>query len=116
MKHVWQSITAGPGRLVNDHYFRAVDSGNWRGCRLAITLNKVTHELPLQLVHDVICNLAAVIVSLVDDRAFFILLRVIIASEVCVPRAGRVRKPDISQLPPGKLVNQPAIVFDPRAR
>ena len=99
MKHVRQGVAPGTCRLVDDHYLRPIDSGDRRGRRLAVTLHKVAHQFSIQFVDDVIRNLAAVIVSLVDDRAVFVLLRVVVTSEVGVTGAGGIRKPNVGQFP-----------------
>src|SRR5256885_9790455 len=97
MEHVRQGIAAGTGGLVNDHHLWSIDTGNWRCGWLAVTLHEIAHQLSIQLVHNIIRDLSTVIITLVDDRAVFVLLRVIITSEVCIARACSVRQPNVSQ-------------------
>ena len=83
---------------------------------LAVALRKETHQFSVQFADDVIGHLSALVVTLIYNRAFFVLLRIVVASESRVTRAGRVGKPDVGQAATGKLVNQAAIVFDPCSR
>src|SRR6267143_5701490 len=97
MEHVRQRVAAGTGRLVDDHHLRSVDSGNWGSGRLTVSLHEVAHEFSIQLIHNVIRDLTSVVISLINDRALFILLRKVIASEVGITGTGRIRKPNIRQ-------------------
>ena len=77
---------------------------------------KYAHELPAQLLDDVVRDLAALIVSLVDDRALLVLLREVVAVERRVTGARGVRQPHVGELAAGKLVHEMAIVVDPCLR
>src|SRR5205823_2658867 len=111
MEHIWQGVATGASRLVDDHHLRSINAGDRRSRRLAVALDEVTHQFSIQFVHDVVRDLSAVIVTLVDDRAVLVLLRIVITSEVRVARAPSVWQPNVSQPPIGKLINYPAIVF-----
>src|SRR5262245_39946015 len=97
MEHKRQGVTARTGRLVDDHHLWAVNSRDGRGSRLAVALREVAHQLSLEFVNDVIRDLSPVIVSFVNDRSFFVLLGIIISSEVRVPGTRRVWQPNIGQ-------------------
>ena len=77
---------------------------------------EITHQLSFEFVDDIIGHLAAVIVAFVYDRPFFVLLSVIVPRKICVAGTRCIRQPDIRQLTARKLVDEPAIVLDPRSR
>src|SRR6185295_15257696 len=58
---------------------------------------EIAHELSIELVHDVVGHLTALIVALVDDRALFLLLREEVAREVRVTGGGCVRQPHVRE-------------------
>ena len=97
MKHIRQGVAAGTSRLVDYHHLRSVDSSDGRSRGLAVALREVPHQFSIQLVHYVVRDLAAVIISLVNNRALFVLLRIVIASEVGITGTGCVRKPNVRQ-------------------
>src|SRR5206468_10743759 len=71
---------------------------------------------PFELVDDVVGDHTTVVVSLVDDRAFPVLLRVEVARERRVAGAGSVREPDVRQAAARKLIDLAAVCLDPGAR
>ena len=86
---VRQRVAARAGGLVDDHHLGTEDARRRRRDRLAVALREVAHRLSIELVHDVVGDLPALVVSLVDDRAFLLLLRVEVAREVGVARRRR---------------------------
>ena len=72
---------------------------------MAVALHEIAHQLSLQLVDDIIGDLSAVIVALIYDRAIFVLLGVVVASEVRITGAGCVGKPNVSQAAARKLIH-----------
>ena len=95
---VRQRIAAGARRLVDDHHLRAEDSRGRRRDDLAVALREVAHRFAIELVDDVVGDLSALIVPLVDDRALLLLLRVVVAREVGVSAAAGIRQPDVGEL------------------
>ena len=83
---------------------------------LTVALSKISHQFAIQLTDNVIGNLAALVIAFIDDRAFLVLLRKEVTSEVRVARSPGIRKPDVRQSAVGKPVDGAAIVFDPCAR
>src|SRR2546425_3271010 len=82
-----QRVAARTRRLVDDHHLRTVDAGGRRSRGLSVAQGEVTHQLSIKLVDNVVRYLTSLIVTLVNDRAVLLLLRVIISSEVLVPGA-----------------------------
>src|ERR1051325_1951978 len=114
MEHIRKGVATWASRLVDDHYFRSVDSCRRRSRWLTIALDEVSHQFSIQLVHNVICDLTAVVVAFVNDRTFFILLSVVVTSERCITGTRGIREPDISQTTIGELINETSVVFYPR--
>src|SRR5207253_1457173 len=85
LAYVWLPNTAGPGYTYFTRYFFAqqqkegaiIDERYNHGGQVADYIvneldRKVAHQLAIELVHDVVGDLPAVIVSLVDDRGFLL--------------------------------------------
>src|SRR6266567_3948165 len=98
MKHVRHQVAAGAGHLVDDHYLRPPDSSRGTGERITISRDviEITVEVALQHVDDVIGRRAAPVETLIDDRAFLILLREVVTIEAGIAGLPRVRQIDIS--------------------
>src|SRR5439155_20319813 len=86
------------------------------GITIAGDIIKVAVEVTLQNVDDVVSGRASAVVTLIDDRAFLILLRKVITIETRVAGLAGVRQIYIGKLAIGKFFNQPTIRFNPRAR
>src|SRR5262249_18165590 len=97
-KHIRQCITARPGRFVDDHHLWTIDTRDGRRAWRPITQRKVSHEFSIEFVDDVIRHHATLVVTLIDYRAFLVLLRVVVAGEIRVTRICRVRQPHVGEL------------------
>src|SRR5436309_9273846 len=117
MKHVRHQVAAGAGHLVDDHYLRPPDSSRGTGERITISRDviEITVEVALQHVDDVIGRRAATVETLIDDRAFLILLREVVTIEAGIAGLPRVRQIDISELAVRKSFDLPSIRFHPGA-
>src|SRR4029434_2901463 len=56
------------------------------------------------------------VVAFIDDRTFFVLLRIKVAREVCITRTCGIGQPYVCESSAGELVYQSTIVFNPRPR
>src|SRR5438132_13370862 len=115
MKHVRHQVAAGAGHLVDDHYFRPPNSSRGTGERITISgdVIEITIKVALQHVDDVIGRRAAAIETLIDDRAFLILLREVVTIEALITWLSRVRQVNISELAVGKFFKLKTIRFNP---
>ena len=64
---------------------------------MTVPLRKIAHQFAIQLTNYVIGNLPALVIAFIDDRAFLVLLRVVVASEVGVTRPRGIRKLNVRQ-------------------
>src|SRR5437016_1629481 len=117
MKHVRHQVAAGAGHLVDNHYLRPPNSSRGTGERITISRDviEITIEVTLQHVDDVIGRRTAAIETLIDDRAFLILLREVVTIEALITWLSRVRQINISELAIGQFFDLPTIRFNPGA-
>src|ERR1043166_8052142 len=100
LEHVRHQIAARAGHFVNDHHLRSPDTG--RRTRERITLAgdvvEVTVEITLEHLDNVVSRGAAAVKALVDDHAFFVLLRKVVTIETVVTRLAGVREINVGYL------------------
>ena len=117
-EHVRHQVSARPGHLVNDHYLRTPDTSSRAGEGITIAGNvvEVAVKVALQNVYDVVSRRAAAVETLVDDHAFFVLLREVVTIETGIAGLAGVRKIDVGKLAVGEFIDQTSIRLDPSAR
>ena len=117
LEHIRHQVAARAGHFVDDHYLWPPDAGRRRSERIAVARDvvKVTVKISLQNVDDVIGRRAAAVVAFVDDRAFFVLLRKVIAVKARIAGLAGIRQINVGELSAGEFVDETTILFDPRA-
>src|SRR5260370_18443697 len=100
MEHVRHQVSARPRHLVNDHNLGSPNASRRTGERITIAgdVVEVTIKVALQDIDDIVGRRPSTIVSLVDYRAFFVLLRKVITIEAGIARLSRVWQIDVSEL------------------
>ncbi len=108
-----QRVAARPGELVDQHHLRAVDRERRIEKRFAVARLYDRERLTLEIVDDVVGDLAAVIETLVEDDALLSDLREEIAIEVREPAVARIRKIHVRELSAAELVDFAPVALDP---
>src|SRR6202451_409321 len=108
-----QGVAAGSRHFVNHHHLGAVDGFGWAGPVVAFAGDALAHQRTLQIIDDVVGELAAFIEALVDDCAFFADLRKEIPVEAGVACATGIWNVNVGDAATGSLIDFAAIVFDP---
>src|SRR5262249_47614038 len=96
-KHIRQCIAARSCRLIDDHHLWTIDTSDRRRAWSPVTQREVSHEFSIEFVDDVIRHHAALVVALVNYRAFLVLLRVVVAGEIRVTGVCGVRQPHVRE-------------------
>ena len=108
-----QRVAAGAGHLVDDHHLRPVDGFRWARPVVALAGDDLAHDRALQVIDDVVGELAAFVEALVDDHGFFAHLRKEVAVEAGVAAASSIGHVHVGHAASRGLIDLAAIALDP---
>ena len=106
-------IAARTRKIIDDHRFRSVNGLLGFGVGLALPGHDQAHHRPVQVVDDVVRQLAAAVEAFIEHRALLAHLGKIIAIEIGISGARRVGQINVGQLAAAEFVHLAAIAFDP---
>ena len=99
--------------MIDDHGLGPKDGAFRIEHRLTIALDGATQHFLSQHIHDVVGDVAALVVALIQHHCLFIDLGVKVTIEVGVACPAGVGHVNVGDLAPGKLIDFTAIALDP---
>src|SRR5438445_894135 len=112
-EHPRQGIPAGAGHFVGDHHLGAKDGLDGSGDVFAFAHGPVAQQRPPQVIYDVVGDVPAPVVTLVDDGSFLADLRKVVAVEIRITTGVGIGQVPVGHTAYGQFVHLAAVIFDP---